>query len=142
MHVWQGTVKKDIDVPAGTSATLTQFFTGADSRQYFGLSLSTGSGTYTLTLKTDYTYQCVVPYPNPFDISKHHTKITFAGTGVPLGKINIYTMDGKLIKTLQETAGSTKLEWNPLADNVPSGIYYYGAKNGTEKNMGSITIIR
>jgi hypothetical protein len=143
MRLIDGSKEKNVNVPPGATASLTQFYSADNKdRQYFGVMLTSGTGNYSFTLSTNYTYQCVVPYPNPFDTSKNHTKITFAGTGVPYAKIRIYTFDGKLIKTLEETAGSTKLEWKPLDDGLPSGIYYYGAKNAVEKNMGSITIIR
>ncbi|MEW6557917.1 MAG: hypothetical protein AB1349_11310 [Elusimicrobiota bacterium] len=57
-------------------------------------------------------------------------------------KIRIYTIDGKHIKTLEETNGNKSIELYPIQENIPSGIYLYGTNNPGEKNMGKFTVIR
>jgi len=127
----------------GDSAQLTGFLSkNYASYHYLRLSQVSGSGSYSMTIASKIDYQCVVSYPNPFDTSRGHKKITFAGTGVPYGKIRIYTFDAKLVKTLEETAGNSKLEREPVEDGIPSGIYYYGTYNPSETNKGELTIIR
>lgn len=128
-------------ISVSSSESISHFITEAGN-YYFKVAAVSGSGSYSFNFSCEIDILCVVPYPNPFNISKNHNKITFGGSGVPYGKIRIYTFDGKLIKSLEETQGNTTIEWYPLQDDVPSGIYYFGAENPDERNMGKITIIR
>ena len=58
------------------------------------------------------------------------------GTSVPYAKIQIFTLAGELVKTLEEKYGSSKVSWdgrNERADKVARGIYIYIAKHSTGK---------
>lgn len=141
-------------ISSNSSAQLTYLTTETSTEYYIKILETSGSGAYSFSLASEANltydpgggsgsgYLCVIPYPNPFDVSKNHTKITFEGSGVPNGKIRIFTFDGKLVKTLEETGGSSSFEWYPLQDDIPSGIYLYSTENPAEKNIGKITIIR
>ncbi|MEW6556274.1 MAG: T9SS type A sorting domain-containing protein, partial [Elusimicrobiota bacterium] len=109
------------------ASTITlSYFTYKSDDYYLEVEQNYGSGIYTFSIDFTPDQYCVIPYPNPFNISKGHTKITFAGSGVPYGKIRIYTIDGKHIKTLEETNGNKSIELYPIQENIPSGIYLYG----------------
>ena len=130
---------------SGNSASTfnLSYFTSKSDYYYLELQQLNSTGTsysFTITLTPD--YYCVIPYPNPFDISKGHTKITFAGSGVPYSKIRIYTLDGKLFTTLEENEGNNRINWNILNEDISPGIYLYGTDNPQEKNIGKFTIIR
>jgi len=82
----------------------------------------------------------VVAYPNPFSLAGH-ASLTFWGTYVPQGKIQIFTTAGELVRTLVETAGVSKLSWdgrNEEGARVARGIYIYVAKD----SRGKIAVLR
>ncbi len=70
-------------------------------------------------------------YPNPFSSS---TWIDYSLPDQSDVILNIYHVNGKLVRTLQnghQTAGKYSIEWNGLNDsgnNVNSGIYFYRLK--------------
>jgi hypothetical protein len=102
-------------------------------------SLSSHTGTVTLTsnggTETVEIFAVVIPtgavaYPNPFSLSKH-TELTFWGTYVPYAKIQIFTLGGNLMRTLEERNGASNLSWdgrNEKGDKVARGIYIYIVK--------------
>ncbi|TET07274.1 T9SS type A sorting domain-containing protein, partial [Candidatus Aerophobetes bacterium] len=97
----------------------------------------------TKTVEISFTPTCVRVYPNPFILSQHE-KLTFWGTGIPGAEVRIYTLSGKLVKTLYETMGKNKLYWdgrNKEGDLVSSGIYLYVVISPKEKNTGKFAVI-
>jgi len=102
-------------------------------------SLSAYTGTVTVTSNggTEIVeiFTVVIPtgavaYPNPFSLSRH-TELTFWGTYVPYAKIQIFTLGGELVKTLEERNGASNLSWdgrNEKGDKVARGIYIYIVK--------------
>ncbi len=102
-------------------------------------SLSAYTGTVTLTsnggTETVEIFAVVIPtgavaYPNPFSLSRH-TELTFWGTYVPYAKIQIFTLGGELVRTLEERNGASNLSWdtrNEKGDKVARGIYIYIVK--------------
>lgn len=68
----------------------------------------------------------VVAYPNPYSLSVH-TSLTFWGSSVPHAKIQIFTLGGELIRTLEEEYGASTVSWdgrNERGDKVGPGIYF------------------
>lgn len=97
----------------------------------------------TKTVEISFTPTCVRVYPNPFILSQHE-KLTFWGTGILGAEVRIYTLSGKLVKTLYETMGKNKLYWdgrNEEGDPVSSGIYLYLTISSEGKNAGKFAVI-
>ncbi len=102
-------------------------------------SLSAYTGTVTVTsnggTETVEIFAVVIPtgavaYSNPFSLSRH-TELTFWGTYVPYAKIQIFTLGGELVRTLEERNGASNLSWdgrNEKGDKVARGIYIYIVK--------------
>lgn len=87
--------------------------------------------------------QSVVNYPNPFNMNTDNY-ITFGPLPSNEGVvIEIYTLDGKLVQTLNAQNGICF--WNGKNKNgdiVSSGIYIYTVKMKTLRLRGMITVIR
>jgi hypothetical protein len=80
-------------------------------------------------------------YPNPFDMTKYD-RITIGP--VPAGaSLKIYTLDGMLVKILNESNGNVIWDGkNSKGSKVASGIYIWVAENGPEKKIEKMTVIR
>jgi len=67
-------------------------------------------------------------YPNPYEITKHRgLDITFTDI-TKNSKIQIFTISGDLVKTIQETDGRGWVKWNlrnESNEEVVSGVYIY-----------------
>ncbi len=81
-------------------------------------------------------------YPNPFKPSEGHTEITF--TDLPSGaSVKIFHLEGRIMATLQETAGEAK--WNvedSEGNKVSSGLYLYRIESAKGNQTGKVVIIR
>ncbi|MCB9248139.1 MAG: T9SS type A sorting domain-containing protein [Ignavibacteriales bacterium] len=87
-------------------------------------------------------------YPNPFNPS---TVISFT---VPLNserantKLTIYNIQGEVIKELVNenlSPGSYLIRWNgdnKFGNNVSSGVYFYEVRNGTNKFVGKMNLMK
>ncbi|MCB0746991.1 MAG: DUF3160 domain-containing protein, partial [Ignavibacteriae bacterium] len=87
-------------------------------------------------------------YPNPFNPS---TVISFT---VPLNserantKLTIYNIQGEVIKELFNenlSPGSYLIRWNgdnKFGNNVSSGVYFYEVRNGTNKFVGKMNLMK
>ncbi|MCB0732860.1 MAG: DUF3160 domain-containing protein, partial [Ignavibacteriae bacterium] len=87
-------------------------------------------------------------YPNPFNPS---TVISFT---VPLNserantKLTIYSIQGEVIKELVNenlNPGSYLIRWNgdnKFGNNVSSGVYFYEVRNGTNKFVGKMNLMK
>ena len=84
--------------------------------------------------------------PNPFKPSKGHTVISFFGDRLPNAKIMIFNKSGMKVRTLQETNGTDRLDWDASNDNgekLASGVYIWVSKysDGGE-DKGKFAIIK
>lgn len=95
-------------------------------------------------ISIDYSPTCVTVYPNPYKLSPGKT-LTFSGRGVPDCEIKIYTINGRLVKTIKETRGLNEVEWNGTNEDgqkVERGVYLYAVKNPWESNNGKIAVLK
>ena len=89
------------------------------------VALASNGGTKTVDVSVTIIPIGAVAYPNPFSLSGH-TSLTFWGTSVPNAKIEIYSLTGELVKTLEEKYGASELFWdgtNQRGVRVTPGIY-------------------
>jgi hypothetical protein len=113
--------------------------------EYTGIiSIESNSGDRELLVKL--TATCVYVKPNPYN-PEGGKKLTFFGSGITPDDttIKIYTLAGELVKVLEETAGSTEIEWdgtNRGGEEVINGIYLYTTESPAEKNACSFTVIK
>ncbi len=83
-------------------------------------------------------------YPVPFMPSRGDTDITFTNIS-SLCTIKIYTLNGELVKTIENTSGIASYPWNVTNDRgerLGSGVYLYMIKNDKSKKKGKLIIIR
>jgi beta-glucanase (GH16 family) len=82
-------------------------------------------------------------YPNPF-IMQQGANMTFSTSGTNGGTVDIYTISGKLVKSIPIAAGTTDANWdlsNGSGTGIKSGIYIYVIKdNAGNKKTGKIAI--
>lgn len=85
-------------------------------------------------------------YPTPFVPSSGHTKITF--TALPaLADIKIFSISGRLVKTLHKNDSTDSLVWSPVTNDegglLASGVYpFIVVQTGGNKRQGKLMIIR
>ena len=88
-------------------------------------------------------------YPNPFFYSlNNHIEIPAAINSYKKVDLNIYSISMKLVYSASDYAspgkkGSYILRWNGLdsnGDKLPSGVYIYYTKNGSNTTSGKIVI--
>ncbi len=81
-------------------------------------------------------------FPNPCDLSE--SALTFANlTSEPT--IQVYTLDGVLLKTMIEQDGDGGTEWdgrNEQGERIGSGIYLYSVEGKDQRRMGKFAVIR
>lgn len=85
-------------------------------------------------------------FPTPFRPSRGHDRITFRGLTVN-ARIRIYTLSGRLVKTLSKSDGATQdAAWYPVADesgrSAASGVYVYVVEGDSGRKTGKLMIIR
>jgi hypothetical protein len=69
----------------------------------------------------------VVAYPNPFSFARH-SGLTFWGAGVAYARLQIFTLKGELLVTLEENSGASTVLWdgrNEQGNRIARGIYIY-----------------
>jgi PKD repeat protein len=82
---------------------------------------------------------------NPFKLD---TKIQYTLRDSGPVQIRIYSVNGRLVRTLREevaTPGAYEVRWNGKADNgatAPSGIYFVSVKQGAESSQTRIVLAR
>ena len=84
----------------------------------------------------------LIVFPNPCDLSE--SPLTFANL-TPEATIEIYTLDGILVKTLIEQDGDDRTEWdgrNEQGERIGSGIYLYSVEGRKQRRMGKFAVIR
>ena len=91
------------------------------------VTVTSNGGSKTVEISVAVVPGGAVAYPNPFSLSGH-TSLTFWGTSVAHAKIQIFTLAGKLVKTLEETYGAGKVLWdgrNEKGVKVLRGVYVF-----------------
>jgi hypothetical protein len=94
---------------------------------------NSGDGTLSGTISADSNWISV--NPTSFEGNEHTISVTvntevltFWGTSVVHAKIQIFTLAGKLVKTLEETYGAGKVSWdgrNEKGVKVARGVYIF-----------------
>lgn len=85
-------------------------------------------------------------YPTPYVPSRGHTKITF--TDLPaLVTIQVFSLSGRLVKTLMKNDSTNSLVWSPVNNNqgspLASGVYLFTiSQPGFSKRRGKLMVIR
>ncbi|MBN2406173.1 MAG: Ig-like domain-containing protein, partial [Elusimicrobia bacterium] len=94
---------------------------------------------------TDLSKSYAFPVPYMPNSGEGHTKITFTNLSSQ-ATVNIYTVSGRLVRTLEETDGDYILDWEPVdnddGEDVVSGVYIYRIFNDEEDKTGKLIIIR
>jgi hypothetical protein len=153
------------DMDADFLTDLDVFFTRADIKALFanvpnntvlnitvtGNFVSTSgstafAGTKSVTVKTSGGAVEASAYPNPFNpvtAIAYTTKVTGPVT------MKIYSIDGRLVRTLKEseytTAGSHEVRWNGIDNagrHVPSGIYFVRTSVHEETSIFKLAITK
>lgn len=91
------------------------------------ITVTSNGGTKTVEISVAVIPGGAVAYPNPFSLSRH-AGLTFWGTSVAHAKIQIFTLAGELVKTLEETYGAGKVLWdgrNEKGVKVARGVYVF-----------------
>ena len=91
------------------------------------ITVTSNGGTKTVEISVAVVPGGTVAYPNPFSLSRH-AGLTFWGTSVAHAKIQIFTLAGKLVKTLEETYGASKVLWdgrNEKGVKVARGVHIF-----------------
>jgi len=101
----------------------------AESTTSYGgtITVTSNGGTKTVGIFVVVIPGGAVAYPSPFSLSRHAV-LTFWGTSVVHAKIQIFTLAGKLVKTLEETYGAGKVSWdgrNEKGVKVARGVYIF-----------------
>ncbi len=88
----------------------------------------------------------VIVYPNPFNVSKGHTTITFKNLTTDDVVIKIYKITGELVKTIKVQNAQGQLTWDVTNDaekQLGSGAYIYLITNSAgQKAVGKIAVIK
>jgi hypothetical protein len=85
-------------------------------------------------------------YPVPYRASLNPNGITFTDLSSQ-ATVKIYTLDGRLVKTLTGPSGVPfTLRWNPVANDrgepAASDVYIYVIENSEQKKIGKLMVIR
>lgn len=85
-------------------------------------------------------------YPTPYMPSRGHTKITFTDLP-PLVTIQIFSLSGRLVKTLMKNDSTDSLVWSPVSNNqgspIASGVYLFTiTQPGFNRRQGKLMVIR
>ncbi len=86
----------------------------------------------------------VFTYPNPFRLTGGTARVTFANL-TEKATISIATVEGRVIRVLEETDGNGGMFWDGKDANgqlVGSGVYLYLVTNGREQVLGKLAVVR
>lgn len=157
-----GTVPGGVDVVGwtdndkGLSVTRTGLLLKEDSTYYFTVKAENGAGLQSAPANSD--GQCVifpavaarekitVKHLNLCPLSRNgEVKFQVNGT-VGSGELRIYTITGKLVKTLVMDSGNGEINWrlvNEQGHNIRPGIYLYALSDSSgNKKTGKVVISR
>jgi hypothetical protein len=108
-----------------------------------GLSMLAGRGDAIQLVFSKFNLADVYTYPNPYRQGLDTEGITFANLTVE-AEVMILTVDGRKIRTLNETNGDGGVVWDgrDAQGNEPAaGIYIYRVRNGSESKWGKLAIV-
>lgn len=83
-------------------------------------------------------------FPVPFRPARGDKEITFTALS-PQATIEIFTLAGEKVKTIQHASGANQLAWdvrNEKGSLVASGVYHYVIKNASSMKKGKLVIVR
>jgi len=126
--LWVRLTDSSVDTAANTVTGKTQHF-----------SIFALAGTSDVNLAAN-----AFAFPVPFRPSRGDNEITFSGLSAQ-ATIEIFTLAGKKVKTIQHTSGNNQFPWdvkNDKGSNVASGVYHYVIKNASSMKKGKLVIIR
>ncbi|MBK8869897.1 MAG: hypothetical protein IPN19_02315 [Elusimicrobia bacterium] len=102
------------------------------------------SGTYALGGSPNYDLSNAHAYPVPYRPGRDPNGISFTGLS-SFGSIKIFTLDGRLVKTMGYD-GVSSVDWNPVTsdggDPVGSDVYLYVIENDQQRKVGKLMVIR
>lgn len=107
--------------------------------QTFGIYALMGTPSFSLT--------DAHPFPVPYRASEDNgAGITFVFPGAQIATVKIFTLDGRLVKTLHENTGAGLVSWYPVntdgGEPVGSDVYIYVIENDQDRRVGKLVIIR
>lgn len=107
--------------------------------QSFGIYALMGAPSFSLT--------DAHPFPVPYRASEDNgAGITFVFPGAQIATVKIFTLDGRLVKTLHENSGAGLVSWYPVntdgGEPVGSDVYIYVIENDQDRRVGKLVIIR
>jgi hypothetical protein len=102
------------------------------------------NGTYALAGEPNYDLADAHPYPVPYRSARDEHGITFTGLS-SFGTIKVFTLDGRLVKTLAFN-GESSMAWEPVTsdsgESVGSDVYLYMIENDHQRIVGKLMVIR
>jgi hypothetical protein len=102
------------------------------------------NGTYALAGAPNYDLADAHPYPVPYRSARDEHGITFTGLS-SFGTIKVFTLDGRLVKTLAFN-GESSVAWEPVTsdsgESVGSDVYLYMIENDQQRIVGKLMVIR
>ncbi|OGS27436.1 MAG: hypothetical protein A2297_04420 [Elusimicrobia bacterium RIFOXYB2_FULL_48_7] len=102
------------------------------------------SADYTFTTSSPKVEPPAKAYPNPYTYNEA-APMKFWVAGATGGDVNIYTLDGDLVRELTAIPGTNEVNWdgkNTEGQTVESGIYLYITKTDTNTKKGKFVFIR
>ena len=138
--------KSDLRALVGPVAANTNVTFVVDARTTQGTGSIPVSGTGTFRVKSS-GGAAVSSFasPNPFNPM---TKINYTVKRDGPVMIRIYSLDGRLVKTLKDdfaAAGSHEVHWNGTDSNgrsVPSGMYFVKTEAGADKSVFKLSLLK
>ncbi|MBL0057635.1 MAG: fibronectin type III domain-containing protein [Elusimicrobia bacterium] len=86
------------------------------------------------------------PFPVPYRAAKDAGGIVFSFPNSQIAKVQVFTLDGRLVKTLSDDTGAGFVRWDPVntdgGDPVASDVYLYVIENDQERKVGKLMVIR
>ncbi|MBL0057560.1 MAG: Ig-like domain-containing protein [Elusimicrobia bacterium] len=86
------------------------------------------------------------PFPVPYRAAKDTGGIVFSFPNSQIAKVQVFTLDGRLVKTLSDDTGAGFVRWDPVdsdgGDPVASDVYLYVIENDQERKVGKLMVIR
>lgn len=102
------------------------------------------NGTYGLGSTPNFDLTSAHPYPVPYRATRDVHGISFTGLS-SYGTIKIYTLDGRLVKTIRFD-GESSVAWDPVqsdsGETVGSDVYLYMIENDQQRIVGKLMVIR
>ena len=102
-------------------------------------------GQITVKVKTSGAAVSSFASPNPFN---PETAITFTVRNSGPVSVRIYSLEGRLVKTLKDDfaqAGTHEVRWNGTdngGNHVPSGMYFVKTESGADKSVFKLSLLK